>query len=740
MTTIAQSSVESYLEQPPVEFLVVGGCPRSGTTALLSLLNACEDIGLIPEYNLPNAVKNIEKLFYKEKSIAGKQWIGDINANQREGADILVGDFLKYVPSEDKSFHAMNRFFFESVFGRSLKIVGEKLPRYWDFDIDYLNAKVGPIKIIHIVRDPMVVMNSFMHRARLTEQKKDQWKYNDIRGACNLWSKAWNVMVAMKQKMQEQMLIVRYEDFFDKPAETEAKLGAFLGVDSSNFLSFVGEKQGELTAFTDYEREIALSMFGELHRSWDQGLEQLMKQYPKLTYIEYSDEADAASTPASAAQSIPTQSIPTAAKQQPNQKNRLQQILSIPKNTPVIDHFCREKLTSLADMPWPDLSQHPEFNCWLNNDEFPVPAGANAAVFNLRSAIEGVEQEIAQDPLKVLNCFLKVGAETQPGSPFQAVHVAISMLNTQYSGAGFAEFEAKIIHKQFSRLLEECRRYLMVKCIQSCNQRQPLSKLGAQIVENLSQSGAVPFGIGEPDMALLRSTLHGEVEALRAAPANTSGVGYDRATRLLPESHPKVYEILNAYFRDWKLLEASQYYFGVEQVIHAVALHVCRETDQHYTMTCQDLAPTDLVNLHFDPKDGMMKCILYLDEVELEDGPFSYIEGSHRWYTDPIAKLAAKANGVTNYLASPEHRRAFMRLPEALRYCCIMGSMIPSDSDLSNQLASQEIHYTSKPYGQAIFFDPSGLHRGGLAKGSGERISLQIMLRPSIQGVVLPHF
>ncbi len=734
MKAKSNTLIDQYIEQDPVQFLIVGGCPRSGTTAMLSMLNASTDIGLIPEYNLCSAVKSIESLFYKEKAIAGKQWIGDINANKRDGADILVGDFLKYVPNQKRSFNAMNRFFFESVFGRSLKVVGEKLPRYWDFDIAYLEDKVGPIKIIHIARDPMAVMNSFMHRARLTEQNKDQWKYNDIRVACNLWAKAWNVMVSMQEMFNERFLMVKYEDLFDNRESTEALIADFLQVESSEFLSFVGEKQSDLTDFLPNEKETAMGLFGEIHRAWDKPLEELVQAFPELRYIEFFDEETSKNSPKS--------SQPSGAKSElvsppvsPSKSS-----FNSTKKHPLVTGFCKEYQSPFATMTWPDLSSHPEFSRWMDDKVNKVPSGAKMAAYNYRCAVETVTQAISDDPMRMLNIFLNPKSEVKNGSAFHTVHVAINMLKAQYSGAAFSDFEIGLLHKQFNRLLEETRRYHMVQCLQKVTQRDAPSELAKQILAILSKDGAVPFRIGDADMSLLQSELAAEVESLLNSEPNTSGVGYDRATRLLPDTHPRVYDILNAYFRDWCLLEASKYYFGVEQKIHAVALHVCRSTDKHFTMTCKDLPTTDLVNLHFDPKDGMTKCILYLNDVTQDDGPFCYIPGSHRWHSDPVNRLAAKANEVTNYLDSPEHRKAFMRLPEDFRYCGIVGSMILDGTGLSHSLKEKEVAYDSATYGQAIFFDPGGLHRGGITRGTGERISLQIMLRPAIQGNVLPQF
>ena len=47
----------------PLNWLIVGGCPRSGTTGLMDALNADPRIGLIPEYNSEKLFRYLDWFF-----------------------------------------------------------------------------------------------------------------------------------------------------------------------------------------------------------------------------------------------------------------------------------------------------------------------------------------------------------------------------------------------------------------------------------------------------------------------------------------------------------------------------------------------------------------------------------------------------------------------------------------------------------------------------------------------------
>ena len=130
----------------------------------------------------------------------------------------------------------------------------------------------------------------------------------------------------------------------------------------------------------------------------------------------------------------------------------------------------------------------------------------------------------------------------------------------------------------------------------------------------------------------------------------------------------------------------------------------------------------------------MLKCIFYLNDVTPTDGPFSYIEGSHNWKDDLFNRVVAKSVSVSNYLENDRKREQFLKLPRSMQKCANIGSFL--EDDVHAMFANLSV-YTSDD-ANLLFFDPGGVHRGGIVEGDFVRINLQIMFRLSHNGQPLP--
>lgn len=161
--------------------------------------------------------------------------------------------------------------------------------------------------------------------------------------------------------------------------------------------------------------------------------------------------------------------------------------------------------------------------------------------------------------------------------------------------------------------------------------------------------------------------------------------------------------------------------------VRDITVQVSRPNDKHHYQQFYDCKTTTrLLNLHCDPKPGVVKAIIYLNEVSQYNGPFQYIPESMRWTYDHLDRQWAWGNSIGNYLNSPEHRRAYNSLPKECRGNAIVGRLIPDDSDMSKILRSMLRSLIGANTG--ILFDPSYMfHRGGLCE-EGERINLQVRL------------
>ena len=252
-----------------MQWICTGGCPRSGTTAFLEVFNQHPNIAMFPEYDFFTLIDVFDRIFYKEANTKSKGWIGNINANKRPGATVITKDFLKYIPQKEKGHQKyIIKALFQAVFpDKDLKVIGEKLPFYFQKNLYKLNKRIGPIKYIHITRNPLWVINSFRHRTKLVEEGKDLWKYRDLNEACDIWISAWNFLFSARDHLD--ILPIKYENFFDDPVGSRNEVFSFLNVEQHNITDFSGEKYGALDALTEREYELVNKIFHPLIRHWD---------------------------------------------------------------------------------------------------------------------------------------------------------------------------------------------------------------------------------------------------------------------------------------------------------------------------------------------------------------------------------------------------------------------------------------------------------------------------------------
>jgi hypothetical protein len=161
------------------------------------------------------------------------------------------------------------------------------------------------------------------------------------------------------------------------------------------------------------------------------------------------------------------------------------------------------------------------------------------------------------------------------------------------------------------------------------------------------------------------------------------------------------------------------------------------------------IATAKTAYMHFDADRGMLKGMMYLKDVAPQNGPFSYIPGSHRWQRPAFAsavqsgfdraqaEFAQVDDGGLDYVggyyrprfADQAGRKAMLSLPRALRGSTHFGDDILDGSELSDELLKQE-HVFMAPAGMMLLFDGSqGVHRGSMVR-EGERWALQLGFYP----------
>ena len=200
---------------------------------------------------------------------------------------------------------------------------------------------------------------------------------------------------------------------------------------------------------------------------------------------------------------------------------------------------------------------------------------------------------------------------------------------------------------------------------------------------------------------------------------------FDRAKQLGPE----YIRMVNDMFRDLGVLQgATKYNKGKPLQVKNVVLHIAKPTDENWKQFLYDCKTvTKTTNLHIDPKEDVIKAMMYLNEITTEDGPFSYVEKSNRWIYDDLQNIFGRAISTGSYCHTPESRAVVFQLPKQLRISHNFGRVLLDGTEQQNKILEQEKLFTSDK-GNLCVFDPAGMHRGGICK-SGIRIALQILMK-----------
>ncbi len=117
------------------------------------------------------------------------------------------------------------------------------------------------------------------------------------------------------------------------------------------------------------------------------------------------------------------------------------------------------------------------------------------------------------------------------------------------------------------------------------------------------------------------------------------------------------------------------------------------------------------------------KVLIYLNDVGLDEGPFRYIDGSHRGVGD--FELAVRKTNDKLRIKPP----LFMALPEEFQLLADFGDHIDPDSDEAKAFLAREIAAYDDQKSDLVLFDYHGVHRGGFVRKGARRI-LQVNFAP----------
>ena len=128
---------------------------------------------------------------------------------------------------------------------------------------------------------------------------------------------------------------------------------------------------------------------------------------------------------------------------------------------------------------------------------------------------------------------------------------------------------------------------------------------------------------------------------------------------------------------------ATKYNKGKQLQVKNVVLHIATPTDQNWKQFLYDCSlTTRTTNLHIDPKEDVIKAMMYLNDITLDDGPFSYVEKkSNRWIYDDLQNIFGRTISTGSYCDTPQSSTSCISIPKICRVSHNFGRILLDDEE-----------------------------------------------------------
>ena len=270
--------------KPPsnLHWVMIGGCPRSGTTGLMNYLNNKAPAALIPEYGTERLMRTIDLLFFKEKNVLRKSWIGPINNSLRRDT-VSVGEFIRFVPQWEKSRDKVIEALYQTTFTTLPRYLGEKFPRYWQQDLPFIASQVETLNVFHIFRAPSKVFLSYKRRSQLKLEDMDLWTYD------NKFNAIVDLIFSFEafhhiSKLGFLVIPLKYEALQEKGSDDISRLTSFFSISEDGSVlepDFAKPSIGELD---ETELYFVHCLFADLENHWEDPIDEILKRASTINF------------------------------------------------------------------------------------------------------------------------------------------------------------------------------------------------------------------------------------------------------------------------------------------------------------------------------------------------------------------------------------------------------------------------------------------------------------------------
>lgn len=191
--------------------IIITGCPRTGSTALVYLLNQSKDVLVTNE---------LAVFHYSDQAF-----------NKTINNEFMVNEAIRSAGDKNWNINDIINLRNGLIENTNFKFMGDKRPDYcYGFDsMNFLIENHQDAYFIFTNRHPCATAHSFLKRSRIEKDTSADWYALDYETAADTIVSRTNNWVNILYPNVKNKLIVNYDDFVEKPANLVQLLENFLG-------------------------------------------------------------------------------------------------------------------------------------------------------------------------------------------------------------------------------------------------------------------------------------------------------------------------------------------------------------------------------------------------------------------------------------------------------------------------------------------------------------------------------
>jgi hypothetical protein len=242
-------------------FILVVGCPRSGTTLVRNMLNNHPDVYIFPESQFVNKVWGSRRLI-------------DYRKNQSKIVEVISTKAFdpairrakqKLFSSVRSTRTTFSDYFFEFIdFVKDYNLegkryIGDKTPRHALFIKEIASNIPYALKVIVVVRDSRAVVSSLLRKGTIKRLEHGAVIWNFF---------ANHLKTVSRQFHDSQLLFIQYEDIISTPEGSAAKMAEHIGIDYSEQMLYITDSN------SSYDKDPKKGIYKDSLNQWQDKLSE----------------------------------------------------------------------------------------------------------------------------------------------------------------------------------------------------------------------------------------------------------------------------------------------------------------------------------------------------------------------------------------------------------------------------------------------------------------------------------